>query len=59
MNPNLNRDAAYLRIGNRMFKPVDKDLKERQLEKEYPSINQAKLRSRELMKMGFTVVTRA
>lgn len=57
MNPNLDRDKAYLRMGKKMFTPVQDEV-ERKLEKEFPSINQAKLRSRELMKQGHTIVTK-
>ncbi len=57
-NPNLDRDKAYLRLSNKMYLPVDDKTKGRDIDGEFRSINQAKLRSRELMKQGHVIVTK-
>lgn len=56
-NPSLNRDRAFLRSGKKHFQPVAGD-GQRRLDRESPSITQAKRYSRELMKSGATIVTK-
>ena len=59
MNPNLNRDKAYLRKDNMMFKPIPEGFKgTRELDRQFVSISGAKVYSRELMKQGHTIVTK-
>jgi hypothetical protein len=57
MNPNLNRNECYLRLGKVMHTPV-KENGERDVEGSFGSINLAKRRSRELMKQGKQIVTK-